>query len=285
MIKELMMLAYNRPFPTRLRYLLDETKTSQGKLAKAIEVSQQAVGKWANGISEPDMSYFKAIAEYFGVSYEYLYGDSKSKKRENLLIADELGLFDGAVEKLREWAKDTPEPEKADETATVDTNIDTANEEVFEDLSDESTRYVPNNKVDFDSDEDSVAAKIKSELTSSVILSYMLEHKGFELFLERTRQCLCERVDYLHHEQEVYEELANIETSGFAIYDDEEADYHARQVGKRLINAGDLSHFYRKLAVEALEVALNDLHDECALGYAEVCEKIEFPSKNDEDRG
>ena len=268
------MLDYNKPFPKRLRKLLEEAKISQQKLADAVGVTQQAIGKWSSGKSEPDMSYFKRIAEFFGVSYEYLYGDSKSKKRENLLLSDELGLSDEAVEKLREWALDYPaddDEDVADEVADESTN-----DEVFEDLSDESTRYV---SADDFGDDNNVATFIKAELTPPAILSYMLERDGFELFLERFRQCLCERVDFLQYEQKAYEELANIDTAGFAICSDEEAEYHARQVGKRLINAGDLSHFYRKLAVEALEVVMNDLHDDCAREFAETCGRVDFSGR------
>jgi transcriptional regulator with XRE-family HTH domain len=60
------------------------------------------VSQWRNGDSVPDIYKFKKIAEFFGVSYEYLYGDSDSRLSENQLIADELRLSDSAIKALRD---------------------------------------------------------------------------------------------------------------------------------------------------------------------------------------
>jgi len=93
---------YNAPFARRLRSLFIESKTSQKKLAEHIGVTQQSVSQWRNGDSVPDIYKFKKIAEFFGVSYEYLYGDSDSRFSENQLIADELRLSDNAIRALRD---------------------------------------------------------------------------------------------------------------------------------------------------------------------------------------
>lgn len=45
---------------------------SQGKLAKAIGVSQKAIDFWEKGINEPKASYVLLIARFFGVSCDYL---------------------------------------------------------------------------------------------------------------------------------------------------------------------------------------------------------------------
>gem|GEM_PF-3759621 len=92
----------NAVFAKRLRQLLKETKTSHQKLAENIGVTQQSVSLWGSGQTFPDMYKFKKIAEYFGVSYDYLYGDTKSKSHQNMLICEELGLSDEAVENLKE---------------------------------------------------------------------------------------------------------------------------------------------------------------------------------------
>ena len=47
---------------------------TQDDLAKELNVSYQAVSKWENGISSPDISNLKALAQLFGVSLDALFG-------------------------------------------------------------------------------------------------------------------------------------------------------------------------------------------------------------------
>ncbi len=63
-------------FAERLRELRKAKKVSQGKLAQAVGVSQQAVGKWETERSTPDPATVAQIASYFGVSADYLLGCS-----------------------------------------------------------------------------------------------------------------------------------------------------------------------------------------------------------------
>lgn len=93
--------SYDLPFPMRLRQLMDETDTSQQALADSVGVTRQAVAQWKDGKTIPDIYNFKRIAEFFKVPYEYLFGDTNSKVRENMTLADSLGLSDDAIEILR----------------------------------------------------------------------------------------------------------------------------------------------------------------------------------------
>jgi len=60
-------------------------------------VTRQAVSQWMNGKTTPDCYSFKKVAEFFDVPLEYLYGETDSKVKENILLANNLGLSDEAV--------------------------------------------------------------------------------------------------------------------------------------------------------------------------------------------
>lgn len=62
---------------------------TQEALAKYIGVTFQAVSKWENGISLPDITLAPAIAAFFGVSLDELFDHDAKKERENAIqIAD-----------------------------------------------------------------------------------------------------------------------------------------------------------------------------------------------------
>ena len=91
----------NSLFALRLKGLLAETRTSQKKLADYVGLSQQAVGQWVHGKSAPNLDDAIQIAEFFNVSLDYLLCLSESKVRENLHLANTLGLSDDAIEMLQ----------------------------------------------------------------------------------------------------------------------------------------------------------------------------------------
>lgn len=49
-----------------------ERGLSQKKLANAIGVSQKAIDYWERGVNEPKASYIVLLADYFGVSCDFL---------------------------------------------------------------------------------------------------------------------------------------------------------------------------------------------------------------------
>ncbi|MDE6619927.1 MAG: helix-turn-helix domain-containing protein [Lachnospiraceae bacterium] len=55
-----------------IRKLRTDKGISQETLADLCDVSMQAVSKWENGQSCPDISFLPLLAEYFGVSIDYL---------------------------------------------------------------------------------------------------------------------------------------------------------------------------------------------------------------------
>lgn len=56
----------------RIKNLRETRGISQQRLASELNVTQAMVSKYELGVSEPDVNMIKRIAEYFGVSSDYL---------------------------------------------------------------------------------------------------------------------------------------------------------------------------------------------------------------------
>lgn len=106
-------------FATRFKDLLDNNFDSQEdfcnqfkeyleKIHKAEEVSIStgSISQYANGNTRPNYITFKYIADFLGVSYDYLLCETDAQKRENIDIANELGLSEGVIEMLKFLNKD-----------------------------------------------------------------------------------------------------------------------------------------------------------------------------------
>lgn len=61
-------------FKENLKQLRIEAKIGQVELAQKIGVSKGIISLWENGLREPNMSSLIALANYFGVSIDYLVG-------------------------------------------------------------------------------------------------------------------------------------------------------------------------------------------------------------------
>lgn len=58
----------------RLRELREDKNLSQEELAKAIGTSQTNIGRWEKGLNEPSYRYVVLLADFFGVTTDYLLG-------------------------------------------------------------------------------------------------------------------------------------------------------------------------------------------------------------------
>lgn len=76
-------------FSAQLQRLRKERNVTQEALANHLGVSPQAVSKWENG-SYPDGDLLPKIADFFGVSIDYLYGRAKEQSSVVQQIIDEL---------------------------------------------------------------------------------------------------------------------------------------------------------------------------------------------------
>ena len=61
-------------FTERIKYLREEKGISQEKLADQLGVSHGIISFWETGKREPKLSNLILLAEYFGVSIDYLAG-------------------------------------------------------------------------------------------------------------------------------------------------------------------------------------------------------------------
>lgn len=98
-----------------IRTLRNRDNITQEQLAEALEVSPQAVSRWENKATFPDISVLPVLANYFGVSTDYLLGIDTAHKQKEIDRAVELdiklrseGKTRKSVEFLREKAKEFP---------------------------------------------------------------------------------------------------------------------------------------------------------------------------------
>jgi len=91
---------YFSVFPTQLRNLLAAPGMTQDKLAKVVGVTRQAVSNWRNGATAPDIIYLTKIADFFGVSYEYLLDGIEAPKKKHSYISRETGLSSDTIDAL-----------------------------------------------------------------------------------------------------------------------------------------------------------------------------------------
>ena len=71
-------------FYERLESLRKEAKISQGKLEKELGFSNGLISKWKNSV--PSHDRLKKLADYFGVSVEYLTEGEEPNNRERAKI-------------------------------------------------------------------------------------------------------------------------------------------------------------------------------------------------------
>lgn len=88
-------------FRNRLRALREGRDLTQADLGEVLRVSKQTISNYENGVSSPDQDMLLRIADYFGVSTDYLLG------RTNVPSGGLLDL-EGIIDKIAE-AEDTPQ--------------------------------------------------------------------------------------------------------------------------------------------------------------------------------
>lgn len=75
-------------FAQRLKQLRKKIVISQAELAKQFNISTGTIGMWETGQRMPDSDMLVKIAQYFGVSVDYLLGNDEMKKPAG--VPDEL---------------------------------------------------------------------------------------------------------------------------------------------------------------------------------------------------
>ena len=62
-----------------LKKLRNDRNISQKELAEQFQVVNRTIRKWENGESDPSTAQLIALADYFGVSLDYLVGRTDEK--------------------------------------------------------------------------------------------------------------------------------------------------------------------------------------------------------------
>lgn len=80
-----------------LTQLRKERNLSQSDLAKIFSVNQNTISRWEKGERSPDPEQLKTIAQYFGVSVDYIIGNDEPtnkipKDLKRLLDEEEITL-------------------------------------------------------------------------------------------------------------------------------------------------------------------------------------------------
>ena len=70
-----------------LRLLREENGISQQKLGDMLNITQQAIYKYEHSSSEPDIATLIKIADIFGVTVDYLIGNSDIKEKNTDTVA------------------------------------------------------------------------------------------------------------------------------------------------------------------------------------------------------
>ena len=76
----------------RIKYFRNRSLLTQEQLADKLSVSAQAVSKWENGVSMPDISLLPKLSEIFGVSIDELFDltvDQKIRRIDNRMQIEE----------------------------------------------------------------------------------------------------------------------------------------------------------------------------------------------------
>ena len=64
----------------KIKYLRQQKKISQLKLAMDLNMSQNSISRYETGEREADYETLLKIADYFGVSLDYLFGRTDNPK-------------------------------------------------------------------------------------------------------------------------------------------------------------------------------------------------------------
>lgn len=88
-------------FPERLRQLRTAKALTQSELADALGVSRNSIFFYESAQRTPDIIVLKKIADYFGVTCDYMIGASINRSEETRDIGDELGLTDESISALK----------------------------------------------------------------------------------------------------------------------------------------------------------------------------------------
>lgn len=95
-------------FPVRLRELMRDHNKTQAEVGEALDITRQAVSNYLAGISSPDWEKLAKLGKFFGVSVDYLVGNSdvRSTRLDIRGACESLHLTDAAALRIYDLTSD-----------------------------------------------------------------------------------------------------------------------------------------------------------------------------------
>lgn len=102
---------------SRIKKLRTENKITQDTLAKILNIGKSTISQYENNVNKPDIDMLKKIAEYFGVSLDWLMCRTDTRNVTEKLLDEKIakiieGLGSDVTHKLCELEDMTPEEKK-----------------------------------------------------------------------------------------------------------------------------------------------------------------------------
>lgn len=89
-------------FCERLVDLREEHDYTQARVAEALNITTSAYGFYEQGINEPSLDIMKKIAEFYGISLDYLFGFIKTPNHPKLYsITEDLNLTASEIQLIQ----------------------------------------------------------------------------------------------------------------------------------------------------------------------------------------
>lgn len=79
-------------FGERLKIALQNKKLSQVDLSKELGFTSAAINRWCQNITQPDNPTIVKIAQYLGVSTDFLLGNDKESNTKDEILREKLAL-------------------------------------------------------------------------------------------------------------------------------------------------------------------------------------------------
>jgi len=90
-----------KEFGRRIKLLRIEKEVTLTQAANDMDISQGALSDYERGAKLPGYIALQSIAHYYGVSYDYLFGETGAKNTANTNAVDDLGISEDTAMKLR----------------------------------------------------------------------------------------------------------------------------------------------------------------------------------------
>ncbi|MDE6087523.1 MAG: helix-turn-helix domain-containing protein [Oscillospiraceae bacterium] len=90
----------------QIKKLRTQKKLTQQQLADYLHISPSAVGMWEKNYNEPDVKRLEELADFFGVTVDYLLGRETTTPIKEKTIEDTIQKLEEVTEQLKHIFRD-----------------------------------------------------------------------------------------------------------------------------------------------------------------------------------